>query len=290
MRALDRLGVPYVVVVEAQELKAYEAVIDPKRLLVLDPAYQRDYDAFDHLGDAKTKGSGPARNFIWDHAQALGHPRHWVIDDNIKAFYRFNRNLKVPVADGSIFRCMEDFCERYVNIAMAGPNYFMFASRKSKMPPVTLNTRIYSCNLIRTDGPYRWRCRYNEDTDLSLRMLKDGWCTVLFNAFLQEKMVTLSVKGGNTDELYEGGLANLAKSKMITAAHPDVSRVVKRFGRWHHHVDYRSFKANKLILRSGMEQSTGINNYGMRLKTVDQAKGAKTTEPARRSEDRSTIG
>ncbi len=79
----------------------------------------------------------------------------------------------------------KDFVLRYENIAMAGPNYFMFAPRKRKHPPFSLNTRIYSCNLIRNDLPFRWRARYNEDTDLSLRMLKAGWCTVLFYVFLK---------------------------------------------------------------------------------------------------------
>src|SRR5581483_6046093 len=113
---------------------------------------------------------------------AKGHTWHWVMDDNILYFMRFNHNLKVPVSDGAMFVAMEDFCLRYRNVAMAGPNYRMFVPRKrNDKPPYTLNTRIYSCNLIRNDVPYRWRGRYNEDTDLSLRMLKDKWCTILFN-------------------------------------------------------------------------------------------------------------
>ena len=44
------------------------------------------------------------------------------------------------------------------------------------------HSRIYSCNLIRTDIPYRWRGRYNEDTILSLDILRGGHCTLLFNA------------------------------------------------------------------------------------------------------------
>jgi hypothetical protein len=47
-------------------------VIDPARVLVLDPAYQRHYDTFDTLGDTKSKGPGPARNFAWDHSMAAG--------------------------------------------------------------------------------------------------------------------------------------------------------------------------------------------------------------------------
>ena len=79
----------------------------------------------------------------------------------------------------------------------------MFAKRKFKIPPYYPNTRIYSCMLIKNDIPYRWRGRYNEDTDLSIRVLKDGWCTILFNAFLADKSQTMTMKGGNTEDLYK---------------------------------------------------------------------------------------
>ena len=267
-RALDALGVPYRVIVEAHERDTYAAVIDPKRLLVLPLEYQRDYDTCDALGSTKSKGPGAARNFAWDCAIAQGADWHWVLDDNIKRFYRLNKNLKTPVGDGTIFRCMEDFCLRYTNVAMAGPNYFAFASRKSVMPPFVPNTRIYSCNLIRNDVPYRWRGRYNEDTDLSLRMLKDGWCTVQFNAFLQEKLTTQTVAGGCHKDFYskEG---TLPKSQMQVALHPDVSKLVHRFGRWHHAVDYRPFRGNKLIRKAGVEIAPGFDEFGMRLVVLD---------------------
>lgn len=278
-KALDRLGVPYRLVVEEQEFETYAREVGREKLLVLDRKYQRDYDAFDDLGETKSKGPGPARNFIWDHSVAEGHAWHWVMDDNIQGFYRLNRNIKTPVGDGTIFRCMEDFCLRYENVAMAGPNYFMFASRKNQMPPFVLNTRIYSCNLIRNDVPFRWRGRYNEDTDLSLRMLKAGWCTVQFNAFLQYKVTTQSLPGGNTAEFYarEG---TSPKSKMLVAMHPDVAKLAWRFGREHHHVDYGPFKANALVRRAGVEPREGTDDYGMRLKVFEHPREAKRREKA----------
>lgn len=266
MRAFEALGVPYRVVIEEPEFPLYSAVIDPAKLLILDPEFQRVYDTFNKRGEGKGTGSGPARNFAWEHAISEGHSHHWVVDDNIKWFYRLNQNLKVPVSDGAIFRAMEDFVLRYRNVSMAGPNYFMFASRKAKMPPFVTNTRIYSCNLIRNDVPFRWRGRYNEDTDLSLRMLKAGWCTILFNAFLQEKTTTLVMKGGNTDTIYKGG--TLDKSQMLVDMHPDVARVVQKWGRVHHHVDYRPFETLKLLRRSEVEVPEGVDDFGMRLKVV----------------------
>jgi hypothetical protein len=196
--SLDAMGIPHFVVVEESQRELYAARVKPMaQVIVLDPRYQEDYDTFDDLGATKSKGPGAARNFAWDHSIAAGAAWHWVMDDNINGFYRLHNNLKTPATTGAVFRAMEDFVDRYENVGMAGPNYFMFASRKEpNIKPYTINTRIYSCNLIRNDLPHRWRGRYNEDTDLSLRMLLDGIATVQFNAFLQLKLTTQTLGGG----------------------------------------------------------------------------------------------
>jgi hypothetical protein len=153
---------------------------------------------------------------------------------------------------------------RFENVAMAGPNYYTFVPDKQKRLPLTLNTRIYSCNLIRNDVPFRWRGRYNEDTCLSLDMLKAGWCTVQFNALLQHKLRTQTVKGGNMADFYakEG---TYPKSEMLVRMHPDVTRLTHRFGRVHHYVDYTPFKRNLLIPKKGTAVPDGVNDYGMKL-------------------------
>ena len=270
-KALEKMGVPYRIVIEDQEHDDYAAVIDEKKILHLDKQYQRDYDTFDDLGDSKSKGPGAARNFVWDHAIAEGHEWHWVMDDNIRVFYRLNDNRKIQTTGRGIWTAMEHFVQRYTNVAMAGPNYYMFAPRKTKVPPFVMNTRIYSCNLIRNDVPFRWRGRYNEDTDLSLRMLKDKWCTVQFNAFLQQKITTQHLKDGNTEAFYAAE-GTLPKSQMQVDMHPDVSRLVYRFGRVHHHVDYGPFKKNKLHRKPDIEIAEGIDNFGMSLKTIGALK------------------
>jgi hypothetical protein len=270
VKALQAMQVPFYVVIEEQEFRDYAAVIDARQLLILEKRYQRDYDTCDALGDSKGKGPGPARNFAWEHSIRAGHAWHWVMDDNIRDFYRMNRNKRIRVADGTIFRCMEDFCLRYRNVAMAGPVYrFLLNPRepRSMRPPFIANTRIYSCNLIRNDVPFRWRGRYNEDTDLSLRMLKAHWCTVQFNAFMQEKMRTQTIRGGNTDEFYarEG---TLPKSQMLVALHPDVTKLVWKFGRAHHHVDYRPFARNQMLRAPHFPSDVAVNEYGLQILDV----------------------
>ena len=259
-KALEKMNVPYRIVVEPQELGEYEAVIDPKKILVL---------PFSNLG----QGSIPARNWVWEHSISEGAARHWIMDDNIQRFYRFYKNTTPPVVCGNIFRVMEDFADRYENVALAGPQYFMFICRKSLYPAYVANTRIYSCILIRNDlypEGERWRGRYNEDTDLSLRALKDGWCTVQFNAFLQHKTPTMIMKGGNTEELYKGdGRFDMAES--LRKQHPDVVEVVRKWGRWQHHVDYRRFKRNKLKLKGDVGNLAETCEYGMYLEKDDES-------------------
>jgi len=253
-RTLEGMGVPYKIVIEPTEYNEYAAVIDKDKILTL---------PFADLG----QGSIPARNWVWEHSISIGAERHWILDDNMDGFYRLNRNLKTPAASGTVFYTAEEFTDRYENVAISGFNYFMFASRKTRVPPYYLNTRVYSCLLIRNDLEYRWRGRYNEDTDLCIRALKGGWCTILFNAFLAGKSQTMTMKGGNSDELYQGD-GRLQMAQSIVDQHPDIARVSEKWGRYQHHVDYSGFKRNKLIRKPAPELTDKVNNFGMVLQEL----------------------
>lgn len=250
---LEYLKVPYRIVIEPQEYNDYSKYIDEKKILIL---------PFSNLG----QGSIPARNWIWEHSISSGHERHWVLDDNIRHFRRMVNGIRIRVSDGVIFNLAENFTDRYENVALSGFDYTFFSVNRTK--PFLANTRIYSCILIKNDIPFRWRGKYNEDTDLSLRILKSGYCTLLFYAFLCDKMTTMSMRGGNTEDLYllenqTDGRYLMAKS--LKDQHPDIVRIAKRYGRWQHVVDYRPFRANKLILKPNLQIPDQINNYGMDL-------------------------
>lgn len=268
-RALEDMLVPYRIVVEPQEYENYAAVIDPSKILTL---------PFSNLG----QGSITARNWIWNHSVAEGAERHWILDDNIRRFRRFHNSKRIQVLDGTPFRVVEDFTDRYTNVALSGMHYTFFAvctptSRIRR--PFVANTRIYSNILIMNSLPYRWRGRYNEDTDLSLRCLKDGWCTILVRAFLADKAETMVMKGGNTDELYRNdGRVKMALS--LRDQHPDVVRVVWRWGRVQHRVDYRPFAKNKLVLREGVTIASEPNEYGLVLKCGVSSVGRGCRLPA----------
>ena len=287
-RSLSRMKVPHYITIEPQDEEAYENALDSFGIrewvtLIVAP--------FSNHGD----GPGRARNFCWDHSIELGAKRHWVMDDNINDFYRLNRNKRYRMDTGVCFTVMEDFVDRYTNVMVAGPNYRFFCPASVKFPAFTFNTRIYSCNLIQNDCPHRWRGRYNEDTILTLDVLKEGYCTVQFNAFLQDKAATQTVKGGNTAEFYhkevgfdeESGEAiqseelvetkekyniegTRAKSQMLVDLFPQDAKLVMKYGRWHHHVNYDPYRSNRLIYRDDFVIPKGNNEYGMRLVKKDR--------------------
>ncbi len=271
-RSLEGMGVPYHIVIEPQEYDDYAAVIKPSKILVL---------PFSNLG----QGSIPARNWVWEHSIEQGAAQHWILDDNIRFFYRLNRNVRQRVETGAIFRAAEDFVERYENVGISGMNYRFFAEPTTQRKPYYLNTRVYSCILLRNDLTHRWRGRYNEDTDLSLRILKDGLCSILFNAFLCGKEATLTMKGGNTDELYKGD-GRLKMAESLVEQHPDVARITFKYDRYQHHVDYSVFK-QKLKFKDGIVIPEGVNNYGMVLRKFSEEK--KSFVPQRKQATVSSV-
>lgn len=261
VKTLEAMNVDYRIVVEPSEYTKYLKNIPAKKILKLPTDFSK-------LGE----GSIPVRNWVWKHSIDEGFSYHWILDDNIESVERFNNNLKVKCETPTPFFVIEEFVNRYENIAFAGMNYALFCPANEARPPIRFNTRVYSCILIRNDLPYRWRGRYNEDTDLCIRALKDGYVTVLFNAFLIGKRATMTQGGGNTDTIYNTGDERLAFAESLAKQHPDVARVTRKFNRWHHHVNYKKFKGNVLKRKEGLKFPIGVNDYGMKLVNLNREK------------------
>lgn len=243
MRSLDALSIPYRVVIQPQSEAEYRAHFRDDQLLVL-PFNDNE------------EGLLRARNWIMEHSIAEGHKRHWQLDDNIRGFYRIYDSHSVRVREPmspTLFEQVESHTDQFENVAQSGLQYDMFRMQGAMTRPWTrpydLNSRIYSCTLNNNAIPFRYRIRYNDDTDMSLQCLKAGWCTILYRCFTCGKVRTMRVGGGNTDRLYrqESGYdGRLEMAKQLQQWHPDVTKITWKFGRWQHQVDYRAFKSNQL--------------------------------------------
>jgi TET-associated glycosyltransferase-like protein len=250
-------GVPFWVVVEAAERSFYASRFGDDRVLVL---------------PFSDKGSViPARNWIKQHATELGAERHWQLDDNIRFARRWYGGKRLRCSIGVALGVCEDFTDRYENVAISGLNYTMFAHQTGKQPkdPFWLNVHVYSCTLILNSIPYEWRGRYNEDTDICLQALAGGWCTVLFNAFMIDKMRTMTMGGGNTSALYQGD-GRLRMARALERLWPGVVTTERRWQRPQHVVkdQWRKFDT-PLKLKPGVDLSKiEPNEYGLKLKQV----------------------
>tara|TARA_R110000765_G_C18913298_1_gene605154 strand:+ start:849 stop:1679 length:831 start_codon:yes stop_codon:yes gene_type:complete len=255
-KALEEINVPYRIVVEPKEYDNYAKVIDKSKIIVTPENFSE-----------RGQGGIPVRNFVWEHSIKEGYKRHWILDDNIRRFRRFNDDIKYLVTDGTIFNCAEIFVDRYKNVALSGFQYSSFMAYNRQKRPFTHNTRIYSCILIQNDIPFRWEGKYNEDSDLAIRVLKSRkYSTILFNAFLQDKASTMTMKGGNTDSIYNEGDNREEFARSLERKHPDVVKTIWRYRRWHHSINFNSFKDVDLIRIDEYNVGEGVNNHGMYLK------------------------
>lgn len=246
-------GLDFILAVEPQEEDEYRKHL-PEAKIITTP--------FKNLG----LGSIPVRNFIWEHSKENGHARHWCLDDNIRHIKRKYKTQRVRCNAVPAFLACEEFTDRYTNIAISGMNYSMFAVPK-KQPPFYLNQHVYSCLCIDNSLDFRWRGRYNEDTDLCLQALSSGLCTVLFNAFLIDKIATMTMKGGNSSQLYQGD-GRLTMARSLERLWPGVVTTKRRFGRPQHVVNnnWKHFDT-QLIRRTDInfDEFSNVDNKGLKL-------------------------
>lgn len=247
------------VVEHCEKDKYSNGLKDYINLLVMEKKY-------DNLGC----GSIPVRNWIQKRSKRLGVKKYWCIDDNIDGFFRFYKNTRIEMRTPLVFRLTEEFADRYENLHMCGLQYYSFCPDISKRRTVVgLNTRIYSCILMSVelenilDGVL-WRGKYNEDTDLSLRLLKKGYPTCLLYSFLCRKRTTMSCKGGNTDSIYQNGGLQKKLDSLINQ-HPDCVKGTVKFKKVHHQVNYSKFKKNKLKLKEGIEIREDYDDWGLKI-------------------------
>jgi len=251
-------NIDFKIVVEPVQYNKYAEKFNKKYLLVLP------------RNNMKLLGS---RNWIMEYSIKQGDKRHWQLDDNIRGFKRLYKSIRIRVNGYYALKFVEDITDNYKNIGISGMNYEMFVTPKTKSV-IVVNHHIYSCSLINNEIPYRWRLIYNDDTDLCIQILKGNWCTLYTNVFSACKIRTMTMKGGNTDQLYQDkGRFKMAKS--LEMLHPDIVKTKWRFGRPQHVVNWEVFKQRLIPVDN--PKKIGLNNYG-KLIAVGKIKNKQLKE------------
>lgn len=243
-RALLALGVRPTLVVEDAEHDAYEAANPDCDVVVWPQRYFDEYEKTPELDPHPTTGA--AHNFAWDHAREAGWSHHWIMDDNIYYFTLKQNRRRERAVSTRPFIWHEEWAQRWQNLAGLCLTMTAFQRPGTATSPVVLNTRLYCATLYRNDlADYgiRWRRGLNDDTIVSLDILKTGyWCTAQSYLLGIKKVGTSRggrIKGGMTDFYAEGGFVR--KSAELVRLHPDVCRTTERFGRVHHYCNYKQF-------------------------------------------------
>lgn len=264
VRTLLADGVPFHLVVEPPEADAYAELLSG--LGVIPRAHILQLP-FHDLG----QGSIPARNWIRERAERAGFPRHWQLDDNIEHFARVLGTRRIRCDAGAALAVCEDFTDRYENVAVSGLAYYHDV-RPMQRPevPFRLNCHVYSTLLVASGAGLEFRGRYNEDTDLCLQALAKGYCTVQVVAFMMRKAETMTMKGGNTDQLYDGD-GRLAMARELERRWPGVVKVTRRWGRPQHVVDWTKF-TTPLKRRPDFDPTAPPKDYGLVLRAVGEVK------------------
>lgn len=253
---IKRAGITPNLVVEDAEADAYAAANPDCRVLVWPTRYFEDYERTPELAPHPTTGA--AHNFAWDHSREAGYSHHWIMDDNIHTFhYRNNQGRVLSHPGPDPFRWHEELALRYVNLAgfAAGLGHTFGAA------PFSINTRLYCCTLYRNDlheYGIRWRRGLNDDTIVSLDILKTGyWCTAESHMLLAYKVGTSRTSrlaGGMTDFYKDGGF--IRKAAEAIRLHPDCVKMVNRYGRIHHQIDYSQFTQKLIPVTQPVRETT----------------------------------
>lgn len=200
-------------------------------------------DTMDNFGfEDKPSGAVPVRNATIDMARKRGEVRHWQFDDDYTGFMMFDRQSgKNRSVDG------EKFQRELLRIAKLGetmkmPNIGFSVSTIEANPQkrACISRRVFNAHNLATDPELvmRWRGRMNDDLINALDVCRTGGLEIQFKYMMMTMKPTQQEAGGLT-ELYKSDGA-VRKTAYAVLAMPQAVRLVRKFGRYHHKVDWKA--------------------------------------------------
>lgn len=157
------------------------------------------------------------RQWILQRARSLGWGFFWMLDDDIKGFYRYGGNGKADrsrVGVREALESIEETAKEFPAVGMAGPDYQQFAWRART--PFTVNRGVYVAALLRTGTgiDFREELRNKADVGYVLDHITQGWATLLMHTYAMETQVMATGKGGLQDE-YQAGLQTEMSKRLV---------------------------------------------------------------------------
>lgn len=210
---LDEHNIPHVAVVEPREEKLYKKTT--KSLLVL---------------PKDNKGLWYVRQWILDHANKLGLEWFWMLDDDIKKFYRVENAKCIPV---TVRECLLDSQRWFVNQKTCGQaalEYQQFGWGAKK--PFAINSycdvavciHAKRCSKIK----FRKETDLKVDRDFTLQVIASGMHAIRTTHCCFSAPKNASNKGGLQEAYLEGGREEASSKMMVEIWGPDVCKFFKK--------------------------------------------------------------
>lgn len=250
---LEEMGLEYTLVLMTREVENYRETL--KR-------YNCKYCVnIIHLEDNHGLGGTPQRNLAWDDSKKRGFSKHWILDDNIHGYFWFNRRQKIQIKSGVVFRNVEDFVDNLNEKVGLAAHAYRYDTRGTEMRnPIIVNGKTFSSILVNHNlldkCKIKWRLKYNEDIDLGLQVLSNGFMTIGYETFLSGKKATKDNREGGNRDIYlqykqEGFVRKLECLQNEWGHIPNlIGETTKKLGkedeRVHHLIDWDRFKPKTL--------------------------------------------
>lgn len=225
------------------KLPEYQERWGKDRILVFDWYEEvKRSNLLDNFGVEKMgSGAVPVRNATRRIAEQRGELRHWQFDDDYMYFRHINGELKKneTVRSGAFFEHELNRIATFAHEAGLANAGFCLGMESFPEMVKTFSKRVFNAHNMPTDEKLfqTWRGRMNDDLINALDVYHSGKIEMSFKFMTLMLAPTQSEKGGNS-EIYESE-GTVRKTAYAVLVDPKNTKLVIRFGRFHHKVNWR---------------------------------------------------
>jgi hypothetical protein len=223
-----------------ETINEYKKIWGEDRIIIFDWFSQIKKTKFlDNFFDKLPSGASPVRNATRDISYSRGELRHWQFDDDYVNFgyFSFKEKKFKTIKDGKILEYflfkITEFGYK-INLPNVG---FSLAHETYPEEASNFSKRIFNAHNLNNLNFVEWEGRLNDDLINAIKVYKFGQSEFSFKFLNTKPFETQKVKGGLTDIYKDYG--TVLKTMYAILYEPKVTKLVIKFGRYHHETDWK---------------------------------------------------
>ena len=207
----------------------------------------KETDTLDNFGfENMPSGACPVRNATIRISKERGEIRHWQLDDDYNSFWLTDPNLKhkTRIRDGALLEWWMCRIAKFADSCKL-PNCGFALGTIESAPDNGLKagTRVFNAHNMSSEGlTTRWRSRLNDDLINAIETHRLGQKTEFSFLFLALTMPPSQQENGGLSDIYRAE-GTVRKSAYPVLLAPNAARLIIKFGRYHHKVDWGKIRA-----------------------------------------------